>query len=504
MNNPTIMNDILKRQIKEQEIQLEELLKKYKLLKKLKKNPSLYKKKNKSDTKDNTKDNTEDNTYLSDNHCNHHHYHLSSAISMDSNATAHTNTTTTTNANTNANAATKAVKYNTPFLGYFSPIDLKNIYNIPVYNKTASSRKVKVAIVIAYQYTSLKPDFDIWWKKYFPTTTTPTVNQYYMGSNSNTTNPNITNKSVIADWNTEECIDVQMLAAANPNAEIWVVEASSRTQIDLLNAVRYATNTLKADVVSCSWGLPDYNSISTATYNSYFTNPNTCYCVSSGDTNTVSWPSVLSNVISVGGTTVNYYNKLPFLSERTSTNCVETNWNSSGCGYSATIPMPSYQNSVNTQTTTPKYRCTPDISLVGNPDSGVNVYCSAVFPGQTNGNGWSVYGGTSVACPIFAGILSLAIQNRINNNKTKALTSVWSGVSGSPTDIYNVQNYLYKTIYPNKSTSTSEPTSYSNCMYDITLGIQNILYMTGTGYDIPTGLGSVNSTKFCTALLNIP
>jgi len=290
--------------------------------------------------------------------------------------------------------------------------------------------------------------------------------------------------SLASGWNVEECLDVQMMATVNPNAEIWVVEAKSDINTDMNAAVFYATNTLNADVISCSWGGPD----TTALYseNMLFVNPTSpsnfkCFCVSSGDNNSVCWPAVLSNVIAVGGTTLFWTPTVGNPINRT-----EYTWSSAGCGYSTSVAKPAYQNNVNTN----KNRAIPDVSLIANTQNGVNIVC--------NGK-WMTIGGTSASCPLFAGVLSLANQMRFNKGKVP-LTTVHTPnpmSNNSPMVTYptNVQKYLYNVIY-------KDPALYSKCLYNITMGTDGI-YSANVGYNIATGLGSPNVTNLCDALLNL-
>jgi subtilase family serine protease len=249
-------------------------------------------------------------------------------------------------------------------------------------------------------------------------------------------------------WAQEESLDVQMVCVANPNAKIWVVEAKSDTNDDLVAAVDYAANVIKADVISMSWGADD--TIDLLPYNKHFIDTTKCYCVASGDSNTVCWPSVLPNCISVGGTTLSYISGAP-------TPRAEYTWDGAGCGYSATMPQPNYQSGISTIQHT--RRVTPDLSMIANLENGVySVYSGA----------WSGVGGTSVATPLFSGILSIANQLRFNEKKGP-LTTVYSLTPNMKTAANyvapsnNVQTYLYTKIYTN-------PIQYANEFNDGIIG----------------------------------
>lgn len=128
--------------------------------------------------------------------------------------------------------------------------------------------------------------------------------------------------------------------------------------------------------------------------------------------------------------------------------------------------------------------------MVANSSTGVNI----VYNGK-----WNRIGGTSVSCPLLAGIVSLANQQRFNSGKSP-LTSVYTQTpttNVTPTTIpsANIQNYLYNTIYTNKQL-------YSSCFTDITK-LRDGIYSACSGYDIATGLGSPNATNLCNQLVKL-
>jgi len=365
----------------------------------------------------------------------------------------------------------------------FNGPQLVELYNVPNVPVSTGRKQVKIVVVVAYTYSGLLSDLKTYWQNqinFGPNSTPPKVNVYTMpGAVYNT------------GWAQEECLDVQMVCTINPNASIWVVEAKSDSITDMVAAVNYANKTLNADVISMSWGTDDANFFSA--YNNYFTNTNTCYCAASGDSNNVSWPSVSSNCMSIGGTSLLWTPK----SENKRT---EFSWTSAGCGYATSIAKPTYQNTVSS--IVGNHRAIPDVSLIANQNTGVY----AVFRGS-----WYSFGGTSVSTPIFAATLSIANQARFNQGKS-GLTTVYTTTPNiSTSNSYvppsnNVQQYLYKTIYPNIN-------KYKQDFNDIIIGSDAgsvagnsaILtnYNSGVGHDLPTGLGSPNCSNLCNDLLNI-
>lgn len=326
---------------------------------------------------------------------------------------------------------------------------------------TGSARKVSITIVIAYKYPNLQNDFDTFCTKYgLPKYT---LNIISLGTKNDD------------GWAQEECLDVQWAYAMNPNADIRVIEAATSGFYDLLNAVKYASDETKGktDIISMSWGADEFNGENR--YDSYFSNPNICYLASSGDSNTCSWPSISPNVLACGGTTLNTTNSTKRISE--------TTWTSAGCGISQYYSQPGYQQNVSGLTKY-KNRTIPDISAVANPQTGVSI----VYNGVVQKN----IGGTSVSCPVLAGMLSIGIQKRLNANKY-SLTTAPS--KSSVRQINLLQQLLYKTIYGNS-------TSYKQTFYDVTTG-KNGNYTSGGGIDMPTGLGVPYSDVLSQSIVNM-
>jgi subtilase family serine protease len=331
---------------------------------------------------------------------------------------------------------------------FFSGTSLKTIYNVPPIIPVLGKKKASIAIVIAYTYPKLQQDLNTYWTSRVNTFNLICPTLYIHTMRGATQH---------SGWAKESCLDVQMVCSMNPYATIYVVEAKSSSAVDLLSAVTYATKTLKVDVVSMSWGTSDLSQLTR--YNSTFSSPTTCFCASSGNTNTVSWPSVLSTCISVGGTTLSSFGPIH----------TEFTWPSAGCGYSTTINKPTFQNNVNKT----NKRSIPDVSLTANPSQSVYM----VYEGK-----WYGLGGTSVSTPLLAGMLSCIIQARYNAGKP-ALNST------------SILNYMYTIIY-------AHPSKYSSCFFDITQGSDSG-YNATSRYDIPTGLGSPNCAHLINECLNI-
>lgn len=192
-----------------------------------------------------------------------------------------------------------------------------------------------------------------------------------------------------AGWALEISLDVQWAHAIAPGAKILLVEGSSSSFTNLLTAEDYAKT--HANYVSNSWGAAEFSGESA--YDSHFVQSGVSFFVSSGDNGTpAEYPSSSPNVISVGGTTLHFTSGV-FSSE--------TGWSGSGGGCSL------YENATTAQqnfATYPQVNCagkrgTPDVSLDADPASGVSVYDSVLYQGQS---GWWAVGGTSASSPMWA------------------------------------------------------------------------------------------------------
>jgi subtilase family serine protease len=144
--------------------------------------------------------------------------------------------------------------------------------------------------------------------------------------------------------------------------------------------------------VSNSWGGNEFSS--EASTDTHFAHSGVSYFVSAGDSGLpAQWPSSSPRVISVGGTTLHFDGSGNFTSE--------TGWSSGGGGCSAYEAAAAAQSAFGgyAQVKCGGKRATPDVSLDADPSSGVSVYDSTPYSGQT---GWWVVGGTSASSPMWA------------------------------------------------------------------------------------------------------
>lgn len=263
---------------------------------------------------------------------------------------------------------------------------------------------------------------------------------------------------VNSGWALEESLDIEWAHAEAPAAKIVLVEAASNSDTNLFNAVSYA-NSLGATEVSMSWGGSE--SSSETSYDGDLAHSGTLYTASAGDSgHGAEYPAASPNVVAVGGTTLNGCS---------GTSCSgftsETAWSSSGGGISSYESIPSYQAGY----TGPVYgastisgltggqRGIPDVSFDANPSTGVSVYDSTRYEGQS---GWFTLGGTSVGAPNWAGIL--AAGQAAGQKALQGDSNIYGG--GYSTNLRDIKSG-----------------TNGSCGTDCTAG---------PGYDLVTGLGS--------------
>lgn len=164
-------------------------------------------------------------------------------------------------------------------------------------------------------------------------------------------------------------------------------------------------------------------------------------------------PGDCQGVLTVGGTLLNVNSTGQYIGE--------VAWSNGGGGYVTTPEEPEYQSSagiLDSYGTLAK----PDVAADASSSTGPWIYNSG------NG-GWVVVGGTSVACPIWAGFMALVNQIRSSNRLQPA------GF---------VNDFLYKTVYGTDGTSAL----YAQDFHDVTTG--NNGWPAGAGWSAATGLGS--------------
>jgi subtilase family serine protease len=295
--------------------------------------------------------------------------------------------------------------------GSYSPADLQRAYFIPTFGNLD-----KTAVVAVFEQGGFTESDVV---KFLDRNKLPHRKVTPVSVNGSPTTVVTSNLRI----ELEAVLDIDMVIGTNPDvSEVRVYEDSvDPFPVALLDALNQVADDKVAEILSISYGADEaaqgddaMNAEQTAIME--LAGLGITVTASSGDKGAygdgtlddynVSDPASQPYVTGVGGTTL--------LTGPHQAWAEETVWNSStppataatGGGISWYWPIPTYQST----TVSPYYvtynggsstsRNVPDVSAVGDPNTGVGVYS------KVNG-GWLIVGGTSVGAPIWGGYLSI-------------------------------------------------------------------------------------------------
>ena len=310
-----------------------------------------------------------------------------------------------------------------------------------------------------------------------------------------------TNSDMVG-WAEETTLDVEWSHVFAPGANILLVETPvSETEgvtgfPEIVKAENYVINHNMADVISQSFGATENTfpskasllNLRSAFFNAY--SHGVTVLGSSGDEGATdfqlnqsdlytfrvnSWPSSDPLVTSIGGTQLT----LDDAGNRLAPDVV---WNdgygAGGGGLSSVFARPDFQDGV--RKVVDGKRGTPDISMSAAVDGGVIVY----YTFDPSHVGYHIFGGTSESSPEFAGIVAMADQlahhrlGLLNNRLYDLSRSPFSGI----VDMTSGNN----TFGP---FTNSDGNTYTVVGFDA-----------GKGYDLASGVGTVDAARFVPAL----
>lgn len=308
----------------------------------------------------------------------------------------------------------------------------------------------------------------------------------------------VTNSDMV-NWAFETSLDVEYAHAFAPGANIVLVETPvSETEgvqgfPEIVRAENYVINHNIGDVISQSFGATEEtfpSDLSILLLRGALINAalhGVTVLGASGDfgatdfelnltdlypTQVNSWPSSDPLVTSVGGTQL-------LLDDAGNRLAPDVVWNdgfgASGGGISSVFSRPLFQTSV--RPLVGRWRGTPDISMSAAVDGSALVYTS-FLPG---GAGYYLIGGTSEATPEFAGIVAMATQ----------LAGHRLGLLGNKLYGLSKRNLVDVTTGDN---SFGPFTNSDGNTYTV------VGYPALPGYDLSSGLGTLDASKFVPAL----
>jgi len=324
-------------------------------------------------------------------------------------------------------------------------------------------------------------------------------------------------------WYGEETLDVEAVHGMAPAAKIVYVGAPNNFQ-DLDAALNYVVDNRVARIVTNSYGfptellpagyiLPQEDTILQGVAEGigiYF---------SSGDNSdeslvegyaTADWPASSPFVTAVGGTTLAVGASNNYLFETgwgtTTSSWTGTTWSpappaswlyGAGGGVSRLFAEPSYQQSVVPSSVFSAQgrtgRAVPDVAALADPNAGYIIGETQTFPdGSVKYSEYRI-GGTSLASPIFAGIMALADQ--ATGSAHGFANPLFYQNAGAFTDVTSPASTVavVRTNFNNSVDATD------GLSYRLRTANQTLSLATTPGYDDVTGLGTPTA-----AVLGLP
>lgn len=327
-----------------------------------------------------------------------------------------------------------------------------------------------------------------------------------------------------AGWYGEQTLDVEAVHAIAPSAHILYVGGSDCLDVSLDKALNTVVDQQLAQIVSNSYGdageniAPDeVQSFHQILVNAALEGIGVYF--SSGDSGdekadlgrvSADFPASDPMVTAVGGTSLGVGSN--------GQTVLETGWETgkstlsgsryqpkapgaflygSGGGTSRLFAEPSYQQGVvpdalaarNQTGRTNRGRVVPDISMDGDPNTGMLVGETQTFPDGTYYDQYRI-GGTSLSCPLFAGLMALADGQTGTHGFINPSLYQLAG-SSSIIDVQHVNAAVARVDFLN-AVDASNGTVTSIRTFDL----QSLAIKTTPGYDNVTGLGTPNGTVF--------
>jgi len=415
---------------------------------------------------------------------------------------------------------------NLPPCGY-QPSEVQSVYNMqPLYDQGLDGTGETIVIVDAYGSPTIQGDASFFSDFYG----LPSLDLSIVKA------PGLQNNPHTGGWADETTLDVEWAHAMAPGAKIALVVAPARSALD--EAINFAVVHHLGNTISNSWSIREG-----------FGNPAQLLRVerilqmaaaqgvdvnfSSGDNGdeeiaagfkTVDYPGSSPYATSVGGTSV--------AMDADSNLLFETGWGNdqtriaeigggptdpplhlgfvfgAGGGTSLTFAKPAFQSSLPGPA-----RLVPDIGMLADPFTGVEIIITDPASG---GLAVGVIGGTSLACPLFSGVMAIAAQ-KAGHGLGQAAPLVYgaggvrdivppdptNNVMGSITDASGTTNYA-----PDDLADPATAVPYFSALYNgtstrwysLSFNTDTSLF-TAPGWDNVTGVGVPDGVNFVNAIV---
>jgi subtilase family serine protease len=386
----------------------------------------------------------------------------------------------------------------------YTPAQIKSAYGLSGSSYDGSGQTV--AVIDAYASPTILSDVNTWSaRRGLPTLKNGQFMQVVAPGTMNRPNNNQQDPS---GWYGEQTLDIEAVHGMAPAANIVYVGAPNNRQ-DLDAAMNHVVDQQLARIVTNSYGFstellpPGYVKPLNDTLIQAAAEGIGVY-FSSGDDGdetanfgfaTTDWPASSPWVTAVGGTALAVgrsgnrvfetgWGTSSYSCNQTTLACTRQGWlYGAGGGTSVLFARPWYQNG----TVTTTGRGIPDVSALADPQTGMLVGQTQTFPDGAYYDEYRI-GGTSLASPIFAGIMALADQaaGRPHGFANPVLYAHRSAL----TDVTSVKTAVARRNFVNGVDASAGTSDFLRTLDDYS---GSPTQHTGPGWDNVTGLGSPNS-----------
>jgi subtilase family serine protease len=402
----------------------------------------------------------------------------------------------------------------------YTPVQLRGAYGVDAATRSGiDGTGVTVGIVGAFAAPTIQKDLDTYSALHgLPQLDVQVVHRHEARASD----------GVKQLWYGEETLDVEAVHSMAPGAEILYEAAASPHGMDLDQALLDIVDRGRAQIVSNSYYSGTGESPTQANVDArtqlyqqaaaegiglYFSSGDGGDNLQTLGTRSVSWPASSPYVTAVGGTTLGIGRHDDYRFETgwgtTNSSLAGHRWTprppgdffyGGGGGTSRLFAEPPYQVGVVPDRLSSRWdgqnRVVPDVALDADPITGILEGESLTWPDGSVRYGEFRIGGTSLSCPLFAGIMALADQ-RVGLAHGFANPALYA-MAGTDTfhDIVSPGTRV-AAVRPNFNDGVDDRAGLS--FYLRTTNQTGTLH-TVAGYDDVTGLGSPNGESFLAGL----